>query len=174
MVARYIRKDIESYGTLKVTDAGHEFLKTGETFKMSDDHTYHQEDSMPAGAGKAAALDDRLVKMLKELRKKVADQKKVPPYVVFQDPSIDDMATKYPITLEEMANIHGVGDGKARKFGKPFVDLIARYVEDNDIERADDMVIKSKYFLRCSSNPDCLIAIRLLTFCLSLLVTIYN
>ncbi|KQC34105.1 ATP-dependent DNA helicase RecQ [Nonlabens sp. YIK11] len=143
MVARYIRKDIESYGTLKITDAGRKFLKSGKTFMMSDDHTYHQEDSMPAGSGKAAALDDKLVKMLKELRKKVATQKKVPPYVVFQDPSIDDMATKYPISLEEMANIHGVGDGKARKFGKPFVELIARYVEDNDITRADDLVIKS-------------------------------
>ncbi|SCX93319.1 ATP-dependent DNA helicase RecQ [Nonlabens sp. Hel1_33_55] len=143
MVARYIRKDIESYGTLKITEAGHEFVKSGKTFMMSDDHTYHQEDSMPAGSGKAAALDDKLVKMLKELRKKVAKQKEVPPYVVFQDPSIDDMATKYPISLEEMANIHGVGDGKARKFGKPFVELIARYVEDNDITRADDLVIKS-------------------------------
>ena len=143
MVARYIRKDIESYGTLKITDAGHKFLKEGKTFMMSDDHTYHQEDSMPTGSGKAAALDEKLVKMLKELRKKVATAKKVPPYVVFQDPSIDDMATKYPVTLEEMANIHGVGDGKARKFGKQFVELIARYVEDNDIERADDMIIKS-------------------------------
>ncbi len=143
MVARYIRKDIESYGTLKVTPEGKKFLQSGETFMMSDDHTYNQEDSMPAGGGKAAALDDKLVKMLKDLRKKVAHQKKVPPYVVFQDPSIDDMATKYPVTLEEMANIHGVGDGKARKFGKPFIELIERYVEDNDITRPDDLVIKS-------------------------------
>ncbi len=143
MVARYIRKDIESYGTLKITEAGKQFVESGGTFMMSDDHTYNQEDSMPAGGGKAAALDDKLVKMLKDLRKKVAHQKKVPPYVVFQDPSIDDMATKYPISLEEMANIHGVGDGKARKFGKPFIELIERYVEDNDITRPDDLVIKS-------------------------------
>ena len=143
MVARYIKKDIESYGTIKITPSGKDFLSSGKSFMMSDDHTYNQEDSMPVGSGKAAALDAGLVKLLKNLRKKVADQKKVPPYVVFQDPSLDDMATKYPITLEEMANIHGVGDGKARKFGKPFIDLISRYVDDNEITRADDMVIKS-------------------------------
>jgi len=143
LVARYLRKDIESYGTLRLTDAGREFLKTGETFMMSDDHTYHQDSNTIVGAGKAEALDEKLVKMLKDLRKKVANQKKVPPYVVFQDPSIDDMATKYPITLDEMANIHGVGDGKARKFGKPFIELISQYVDDNDITRADDLIIKS-------------------------------
>lgn len=143
LVAGYIRKDIETYGTLKMTDAGRKFLKSGTTFMMSDDHTYNQEDSMPAGSGKAAALDDKLVKMLKELRKKVATQKNVPPYIVFQDPSIDDMAMKYPVTLEEMANIHGVGDGKARKYGKQFVELIANYVADNDITRPDDLIIKS-------------------------------
>ena len=129
--------------TIKITPSGKDFLSSGKSFMMSDDHTYNQEDSMPVGSGKAAALDAGLVKLLKSLRKKVADQKKVPPYVVFQDPSLDDMATKYPITLEEMANIHGVGDGKARKFGKPFIDLISRYVDDNEITRADDMVIKS-------------------------------
>lgn len=143
LVAGYIRKDIETYGTLKMTDAGRKFLTSGTTFMMSDDHTYNQMDSMSAGSGKEAALDDKLVKILKELRKKVATQKNVPPYIVFQDPSIDDMAIKYPVTLEEMANIHGVGDGKARKYGKQFVELIASYVADNDITRPDDLIIKS-------------------------------
>ncbi|AZQ43902.1 DNA helicase RecQ [Nonlabens ponticola] len=142
LVARYIRKDIESYGTIKMTDAGRAFLKSGTSFMMSDDHTYH--DDAPSGnAAVAGSMDATLVKMLKELRKKVGKQKNVPPYVVFQDPSIDDMATKYPLTIEELANIHGVGDGKARKFGKPFIELINRYVEDNDISRPDEMVIKS-------------------------------
>ncbi len=143
LVARYLRKDIESYGTLKVTDAGREFLKDGKSFMMSDDHTYNDDSNTIVGGGTSLALDEKLVKMLKDLRKKVAHQKKVPTYVVFQDPSLDDMATKYPITIEELANINGVGEGKARKFGKPFVDLISEYVNDNDITRADDLIIKS-------------------------------
>ncbi|GAK93225.1 ATP-dependent DNA helicase RecQ [Nonlabens ulvanivorans] len=94
-------------------------------------------------AGQGGAVDAVLVKMLKELRKKVGAQKNVPPYVVFQDPSLDDMATKYPINMEELANIHGVGEGKAKKYGAKFIELIQRYVEDNDITRPDDLIIKS-------------------------------
>ncbi len=141
LVARYIKKDIESYGTLQLLDAGKDFVKTGKTFMMTEDHAYHLDDASPKVQG--GATDNRLVKMLKDLRKKVGAQKNVPPYVVFQDPSLDDMATKYPITMEEMANIHGVGEGKARKYGAKFLELINQYVEDNDITRPDDLIIKS-------------------------------
>ncbi|MFT6799992.1 MAG: ATP-dependent DNA helicase RecQ, partial [Nonlabens sp.] len=143
LVARLIKKDIETYGTLKVLDEGREFVITGKTFMMSDDHTYHQSSDQIVGAFKGGAIDTQLVKFLKDLRKKVASQKNVPPYVVFQDPSLEDMATKYPITMEEMANIHGVGEGKAKKYGKSFVELISSYVTDNDILRPDDLIIKS-------------------------------
>ena len=88
-------------------------------------------------------MDDRLVKMLKDLRKQVAKKLGVPPFVVFQDPSLEDMATKYPVDIEELSNIHGVGEGKAKKYGKEFVDLIGRYVEDNEIIRPDDLVVKT-------------------------------
>lgn len=142
MVAHFVRKDIESYGVLKMMDAGHSFLKTGGSFMMTEDHVYDQ-DANNASAPQGGAIDATLVKHLKDLRKKVASEKKVPPYVVFQDPSIDDMATKYPITIEELANIHGVGEGKARKYGAKFVSFINAYVTDNDITRPDDLVIKS-------------------------------
>lgn len=143
IVARFLKKDIETYGVLKVLEGGREFVKIGKSFMMTEDHTYHDDDNAGAGASKGGAVDAQLVKYLKDLRKKVASKKQVPPYVVFQDPSLDDMATKYPITMEEMVNIHGVGEGKARKYGKDFVDLIAKYVEENDITRPDDLVIKS-------------------------------
>jgi ATP-dependent DNA helicase RecQ len=142
LVARYLRKDIETYGLLKVLPAGEEFVKNGKSFMMTEDHVYEDSDNNPAAA-KGGATDAELVKYLKDLRKKVAKKKEVPPYVVFQDPSLDDMATKYPINLEELAQIHGVGEGKARKYGKEFVELIAKYVDENDITRPDDLVIKS-------------------------------
>jgi ATP-dependent DNA helicase RecQ len=143
LVARLIKKDIETYGTLKVLDAGREYVTSGKTFMMSDDHTYHQSSDQIVGAARGGAVDSQLVQFLKDLRKKVANQKNVPPYVVFQDPSLDDMATKYPMNMEEMANIHGVGEGKAKKYGKAFVELISSYVESNEIIRPDDLIIKS-------------------------------
>jgi ATP-dependent DNA helicase RecQ len=143
LVARLIKKDIETYGTLKVLDAGREYVMSGKTFMMSDDHTYYQSSDQIVGAARGGAVDTQLVRFLKDLRKKVAKQKNVPPYVVFQDPSLDDMATKYPMNMEEMANIHGVGEGKAKKYGKSFVELISSYVDDNDIIRPDDLIIKS-------------------------------
>jgi ATP-dependent DNA helicase RecQ len=143
LVARLIKKDIETYGTLKVLDAGREYVMSGKTFMMSDDHTYYQSSDQIVGAARGGAVDTQLVTFLKDLRKKVAKQKNVPPYVVFQDPSLDDMATKYPMNMEEMANIHGVGEGKAKKYGKSFVELISSYVDDNDIIRPDDLIIKS-------------------------------
>ncbi len=143
IVARFLKKDIETYGVLKVLEGGREFVKIGKSFMMTEDHTYHEGDGAGVAASKGGAVDAQLVKYLKDLRKQVASKKQVPPYVVFQDPSLDDMATKYPITMEEMVNIHGVGEGKARKYGKDFVDLIAKYVDENDITRPDDLIIKS-------------------------------
>ncbi|MCP9198283.1 ATP-dependent DNA helicase [Gramella sp. GC03-9] len=145
LVAGYLRKDIETYGVLKLTDRGHEYLKNPTSFMMTEDHIYDASTEEAAvKADKAGgSVDAQLVKMLKELRKKVANRKELPPFVIFQDPSLEDMALKYPVTLEELGNIHGVGEGKAKKYGQEFVDLISRYVEDNDIIRPDDFVVKS-------------------------------
>ncbi len=136
-----LRKDIESYGVVKLTEKGEDFLKKPSSFMMTEDHTFY--DDQPQAPKKAAGSDDKLLKQLKDLRKKVARKKDVPPFVVFQDPSIEDMALKYPITLEELTNIHGVGEGKAKKYGKEFINFISNYVEDNDIIRPDDLVVKS-------------------------------
>jgi len=136
-----LRKDIESYGVVKLTEKGEDFLKKPSSFMMTEDHTFY--DDQPQAPKKATGSDDKLLKQLKDLRKKVARKKDVPPFVVFQDPSIEDMALKYPITLEELTNIHGVGEGKAKKYGKEFISFISNYVEDNDIIRPDDLVVKS-------------------------------
>ena len=112
---------------------------------MSEDHEYNdKEDEMIVTSAKSSAIaDEVLMAMLKDLRKKVAKKLGVPPFVVFQDPSLEDMALKYPISISELGNIHGVGEGKAKKYGKEFAELIARYVEENDIVRPDDLVVKS-------------------------------
>jgi ATP-dependent DNA helicase RecQ len=113
---------------------------------MTKDHIYHEEsDSLNGGggAGKGAVADERLLKMLKDLRRKEAQKREVPPYVIFQDPSLEDMALKYPITMDELTNVYGVGDGKARKYGKPFLELIETYVDENEIIRPEDLVVKS-------------------------------
>ena len=144
LVAGYLKKDIETYGVIKLTPKGEEFLKNPESFMMTHDHIFDENTDNAAVASKASSgVDDKLVAMLKELRKKVAKKNGVPPFVVFQDPSIDDMALKYPVDLKELGNIHGVGEGKAKKYGKDFVNLIARYVEDNEIIRPDDLVVKT-------------------------------
>ncbi|UAB86191.1 DNA helicase RecQ [Zunongwangia sp. SCSIO 43204] len=144
LVAGYLRKDIETYGVIKLTEKGEEFLQNPESFMMTHDHIFDENTDNAAVSAKASTgVDDKLVGMLKELRKKVAKKNGVPPFVVFQDPSIDDMALKYPVDLKELGNIHGVGEGKAKKYGKEFVDLIARYVEDNEVIRPDDLVVKS-------------------------------
>ena len=146
LVEGLLRKDIETYGVLKSTKKGLEFLENSESFMMTEDHVYSMttDDSIiTAGKSGGAAADENLAKMLRDLRKQNAKKLGVPPFVIFQDPSIDDMALKYPTTLEELSNIHGVGEGKAKKYGKDFVALISRYVEDNDIVRPDDMVVKS-------------------------------
>ena len=145
LVAGYLRKDIESYGVVKLTDKGEEFIKKPYSFMMTEDHIYERDgnDGIVTAAKSGGGTDEKLVKMLKELRKKVAKRLEVPPFVVFQDPSIEDMALKYPVTVDELSNIHGVGEGKAKKYGKEFVELISRYVEDNDITRPDDLVVKT-------------------------------
>ncbi|MGX1024147.1 DNA helicase RecQ [Flavobacterium sp. CS20] len=142
LVNGYLHKEIESYGVIKLTEKGEAFLKQPESFMMAEDHDY-SDDKSAVNTNISGGSDPKLLKMLKDLRKKVAKQKDVPPFVIFQDPSLEDMALKYPINLEELSYIHGVGESKARKFGRKFIDLIQRYVEDNDIIRPDDLVVKS-------------------------------
>nr|WP_293836578.1 DNA helicase RecQ [uncultured Arsenicibacter sp.] len=147
----YIDKDVDNYGVLKVSEKGLKYIADPYPVTLHKDHTYDQQvadgkddddkDVAPSGGG--AAYDEELLGLLKALRKKVAKEKNLPPYVIFQDPSMEEMATTYPSTREEMAQINGVGMGKVQKFGKPFIDLIAKYVEDNDIETAKDVVVKS-------------------------------
>ena len=145
LVTNMIRKEIEQYGVVKVTKAGKEFLKKPFSFMMTEDHVYDTDDDGIIVNAKSAGggVDEKLMKMLKDLRKRVAKRRGVPPFAVFQDPSLDDMTLKYPITIAELSSVYGVGEGKARKFGKDFVELIARYVEENDILRPDDLVVKS-------------------------------
>ena len=145
LISGLLKKDIETYGVVKITGKGENFLKNPESFMMTEDHIFstESEDAIVSASKAGGGMDDRLVKMLKDLRKQVAKKLGVPPFVVFQDPSLEDMATKYPIDIEELSNIHGVGEGKAKKYGKDFVDLIGRYVEENEIIRPDDLVVKT-------------------------------
>lgn len=145
LVAGYLSKDIETYGVVKITKEGLNFIKKPVSFMMSEDHEYNEseDEAIVTAAKSSGTADEVLMGMLRELRKKVAKKLGVPPFVVFQDPSLEDMALKYPITLTELYNIHGVGEGKAKKYGNDFVTLINRYVEDNDIIRPDDLVVKS-------------------------------
>ena len=145
LVEGLLSKDIETYGIVKVTKKGLAFIKKPVSFMMSEDHEYSEseDEAIVTAAKSSGTADELLMTMLRELRKKVAKKLGVPPFVVFQDPSLEDMALKYPISQEELVNIHGVGEGKAKKYGKEFVTLISRYVEDNDIVRPDDLVVKS-------------------------------
>ncbi|WP_350290848.1 DNA helicase RecQ [uncultured Croceitalea sp.] len=146
LVAGLLKKEIEQYGVLHVTTLGEDFLKEPSSFMMTKDHVYSAENDdaiVTAAKSSGAAADEKLLKLLKDLRKKEAKKLEVPPFVVFQDPSLDDMALKYPISMEELLNTHGVGEGKAKKYGKPFLQLISEYVEENDITRPDDLVVKS-------------------------------
>ena len=144
LVAGLVKKEIEQYGILRVTDKGKTFLNSPESFMMTKDHTYTGEESDAiVSSGKGAVADDKLLKQLKDLRKSQAKKLGVPPFVVFQDPSLEDMAMKYPVTVKELININGVGEGKAKKYGKAFIEFIASYVEENDILRPDDLVVKS-------------------------------
>jgi len=144
IIAGFLHKDIENYGVLKLTEAGREFLDHPRSFMIVKNHDYESEeegDEVPQGG--AAAGDPELFAILKDLRKKVATKLNLPPFVIFQDPSLADMSIQYPTTLEELQNIIGVGQGKAQRYGKSFVELIKRYVEEKGIERAQDMVVRS-------------------------------
>ena len=145
IIAKILDKEIENYGILKITYVGEEFMKNPHSIMLVEDHDYDEQDSDKTlnNGGAGGGADATLLKMLKDLRKSIAKRKNVPPFVVFQDPSLDDMAIQYPITMEELANIHGVGQGKATKFGAEFVSLIKKYVEENEIERPLDLVVKS-------------------------------
>ncbi|WP_262903013.1 DNA helicase RecQ [Psychroflexus longus] len=138
----FLKKELESYGVVKIRPEGEEFLKSPTSFMMTEDNDFSQATSTTSSQP-TGGTDEKLLKMLKDLRKKIAKRKEVPPFVVFQDPSLEDMALKYPINKEELVNIHGVGEGKAKKFGSEFINLIQNYVEENDILRPDDLVVKS-------------------------------
>ncbi|WP_445738018.1 RecQ family ATP-dependent DNA helicase [Mariniflexile sp.] len=147
LVSGFLKKDIETYGVIKLADPGRAFIKKPTSFMMTEDHIFdgEQDDGSIITAAKSenAVADPLLMDLLKDLRKKNAKKLGVPPFVIFQDPSLEDMALKYPITLAELANVHGVGDGKAKKYGKDFIELISEYVEEHDIIRPDDLVVKS-------------------------------
>ncbi len=144
LIAKLLTKDIENYGLLKLTEKGMQFLEKPTSFILTEDHDYAdsgEEDN--AFGAKTAAVDDELFSILKDLRKKISKQKNVPPFVIFQDPSLEDMAIQYPVNLDELQNITGVGAGKAQRYGKEFVEIISRYVEEKEIIRPLDMVVKS-------------------------------
>ena len=140
IIAGYLDRDIENYGLLKVTPQGRKFLENPTSFEVVEDHDFTESDDADVQGG---ALDPELFSILKYQRNKVAARQKLPPYVVFQDPSLEAMATNYPITLEEFQNIPGVGQGKVRRYGKEFVDIIKRYVEENEIVRPVDLRVRS-------------------------------
>ena len=146
LVAGYIKKEIEQYGVVKILQNGLDYIQNPTTFMMTEDHIYDETDDpsiVTNSRGTGVSADETLVKLLKDLQKSVAKKNSVPPYAVFQETSLEDMALKYPISMDELKNIYGVGEGKARKFGKSFVELIAKYVEENEIVRPDDFVVKS-------------------------------
>ena len=138
----YIYKEVENYGLLKLTDEGRAFIKRPTDFFISEDNNF-DSDYVDPDAGGTAALDEPLFKMLKDLRKKVARDKNIPPYVIFQDQSLEAMATDYPVTIDELKNIPGVGEGKARRYGTEFCQLILRHCEENEIERPYDMRVRT-------------------------------
>ena len=146
LIMGLIDKNIENYGLLSINAKGEEFIAAPRPVYITLDHDYDEEEKETdavAPTGKGGAADEELFSMLKDLRKKVARQHDLPPFVIFQDPSLEDMAIQYPITIEEMQNISGVGVGKARKFGEEFIRLIRAYVEEKEIVRPQDMIVKS-------------------------------
>jgi ATP-dependent DNA helicase RecQ len=146
LIERLLLKDIDNYGLLKISPEGEAFLEEPYSIMLTRDHDYDnvtEDDFFAMGGQKTSATDKVLFALLKDLRKEIAKKRNLPPFVIFQDPSLEDMAIQYPITIEEMKQITGVGSGKAIRYGKPFVDLISTYVEENEIERPMDMVVKS-------------------------------
>ena len=145
IVSGMLSKDIETYGVLKLTDSGREFMKNPTSFMIIKERDYLviDDDNVIVDNAKGGVLDEVLYKQLLELRKSISKQKNIPPFVIFQEPSLEDMCFQYPITIDEMTNIQGVGTGKAARYGAPFASLIKTYVEDNEINRPQDLVMKS-------------------------------
>ena len=142
LIAGYLDKDVENYGLLKVTKQGHSFLKKPVSFKIVEDRDFDEEETV-VQASASFAVDPELFAMLKNLRKKLSKQLELPPYVIFQDPSLEAMATTYPITIDELKNIPGVGEGKAKRYGEEFCALIKRHCEENEIDRPEDIRIRT-------------------------------
>ena len=142
LIAGYLDKDVENYGIIKVTKQGKDFLKKPVSFKIVEDKDFEEEETV-IQTGSSFAVDPELFAMLKNLRKKLSKQLELPPYVIFQDPSLEAMATTYPITIEELKNIPGVGEGKAKRYGEEFCALIKRHCEENEIDRPEDIRIRT-------------------------------
>jgi ATP-dependent DNA helicase RecQ len=138
----FLYKDIETYGLLKMKKSGLDFIKNPTTIEIALNNDYKTETDLEDESGKTAVLDEVLIKLLKDLRRREAQKHQIPPYVIFQDPSLEDMATQYPVTMEDMTQITGVSKGKAIRYAKPFIDLISKYVEENEIERPTDFIVK--------------------------------
>jgi ATP-dependent DNA helicase RecQ len=144
LVQGLLHKDIESYGILKLNPESRAFMQSPKSFMITEDHDYTDIEKQEAQSNiKSSVFDAVLLDMLKDLRKKIAKDKNLPPFVLFQDPSLEDMALQYPISVEELTNINGVGVGKANRFGKEFITFISEYVKENNIDRPQDMVVKS-------------------------------
>ena len=144
IIGGYLNRDIENYGQLKLTDAGREFIEHPVSFMVVEDNDFSEaEEEVMVKGGAACAVDPELYAILKDLRKKTAHKLGLPPYVIFQDPSLEAMATTYPISIEELQNIPGVGAGKAKRYGKEFVEIIKRHVDENEIERPEDLRFRS-------------------------------
>jgi ATP-dependent DNA helicase RecQ len=145
LMSKYLVKNVENYGILKVTEAGKAFLKNPKTFEIvrENEESDEEEEDAPIKSGSACAVDPTLFSMLKDLRKKYSKKLELPAFVIFQDPSLEAMATTYPVTIEELANIPGVGMGKAKKYGEDFVSLIRTHVQENEIERPEDLRVIS-------------------------------
>ena len=145
LIAGYLVKDVENYGLLKVTPSGHKFLKNPKSFKIVEDTDFDEDEveETPMRGGASCAVDPVLYSMLKDLRKKMSKKLDVPPYVIFQDPSLEAMATIYPVTLEELQNIPGVGAGKAKRYGQEFCELIKTHCEENEIDRPEDLRVRT-------------------------------
>ena len=144
LISGYIRKDVENYGLLKITEEGRDFLKNPKSFMIVEDKEFDDEEQEgPMRGGGSFAVDPELYSMLKDLRKKLSKHLQLPPYVIFQDPSLEAMATTYPVTIDELQNSPGVGAGKAKRYGQDFIDLIKRHVEENEIERPEDLRVRT-------------------------------
>ncbi len=143
VVSDLLERNIESYGSILINEKGKEYLSNPREFMISKDHEYKNDNNIITQTKSDFSTDLQLMSILKKLRKQIANKLNLPPYIIFQDPSLEDMTLKYPITIDEMANIHGVGEGKANKYGKEFIDVISKYIQENDITRFDDFIVKT-------------------------------